>query len=189
MDHAGLLALLLPPVSYDPSGELLSSSLSVEGAILDRALASSGVVTEGLTPWGAGGLWLADWERVLGLPNECAGGLGQTVSERIAAAVAKVRARGGLDRDYLIGVAEGLGYIVTIEEHAVYTCESPCDYPVYDEPWCYAWTVHAPETTIREFVCDSPCDEPLRTWGNRLLECVLTRLKPSHTYIIFAYGG
>ncbi len=188
MDHASLLALLLPPVSYDATGTNLAADLAVEGKQLDAALDSAGVVLEALAPWGAGGLWLADWERVLGLPDECAGGLGQTVTERIAAAVSKVRARGGLSREYFAGVAAGLGYVVSIEEYGVYTCESPCVDPVCDEPWRFAWKVHAPEVTVREFTCGTGCDEPLRTWGNALLECVLNRTKPAHTHIIFAYG-
>lgn len=189
MDHAALLALLLPPVSYDTTGGNLSADLAAEGARLDDALDAAEVVTEALTPWGAGGLWLADWERVLGLPDECAGGLGQTVTERIAAAVAKIQAHGGLSREYFIQVAAGLGYAVTIEEYAVYTCISPCDEAIHDEPWRFAWTVRAPETTVRDFTCGTGCDEPLRTWGNALLECVLNRLKPAHTHIIYTYGG
>lgn len=189
MGHASLLKLLLPPSSYEPSGLNISAELFAEGARLDQALFSADVVLRAITPGGAGGLFLADWERVLGLPDECAGGLGQTVTERIAAAVAKVRARGGQDRGYFIGVALGLGYSITIEEYEVYTCDSPCDDPICDEAWRYAWTSRAPETTIREFSCDTPCDEPLRTWGNQLLECVLSRLKPAHTHLIFAYGG
>jgi len=189
MGHASLLKLLLPPVSYEPSGLHLSAELAAEGARLDQALTSAGIVLQALSPAGGGGLFLAEWERVLGLPDECAGGLGQTVTERIAAAVAKVRARGGQDRAYFADVAQGLGYAVAIEEYEVFTCDSPCDDPICDEDWRYAWTARAQETTIREFGCDTPCDEPLRTWGNRLLECVLSRLKPAHTHLLFAYGG
>lgn len=189
MQHADLLKLLLPPVSYEPSGPMLSAELDAEGARLDEALVSADTVLQALTPGGAGGLFLSDWERVLGLPDECAGGLGQTVAERIAAAYAKIRTKGGLAASYFTAVAEGLGYSVTIEEYEVYTCESPCDDPICDEPWRYAWTVHAPETTIRDFTCGSQCTDPLRSWGNTLLECVLRRLKPAHTHLIFAYGG
>lgn len=189
MTHAELLKLLLPPSSYEPSGLQLSAELIAEGARLDEALACAGVVVQAISPAGAGGLWLTDWERVLGLPDECAGGLSQTIAERIAAALGKIRARGGQNREYFIGVAAGLGYAISIEEYAVYTCDSPCDDSIYDEPWRYAWAVHAPETTVREFSCDSPCRDPLRSWGNALLECVLRRLAPAHTHLIFAYGG
>ncbi|GAB6127296.1 YmfQ family protein [Humidesulfovibrio idahonensis] len=186
--HAELLTLLLPK-PYENTGEVLSASLAAEGAALDAAHASAQVVAEGISPAGAGALWLADWERVLGLPDTCAGGYGQTQAERIAAALSKVRQRGGQSRAYFIGIAAALGYKITIEEHTVYTCDSGCDQPICDEPWRFVWTVRAPETTVREFSCDSGCDDPLSSWGNALLECVISRLKPAHTYVQFAYGG
>ncbi len=192
MNHAELLKLLLPPVSYDASGEggaVLAATIEAEGAALDRVRVLASYVLEALTPWGAGGLWLTDWERVLGLPDECAGGLAQTMGERMAAAVAKVRERGGQSRSYFVGVAAALGYAITIQEHDAFTCETACDQPICDEDWRYAWTVRAPETTIREFSCDSACTDPLASWGNALLECVINRLKPAHTHVIFSYGG
>lgn len=189
MRHADLLTRLLPPVSYDASGRALAATVEADGAALDRARVLAGYVLEALTPGGAGGLWLSDWERVLGLPDECAGGLGQTLAERIAAAVAKIRERGGQSRAYYISVAAALGFSIRIEEYDAWTCMDRCDEPIYIEEWRYAWTVRAPETTIREFTCETGCMDPLRSWGNVLLECVLTRLKPAHTKVLFAYGG
>jgi len=185
--HAELLGLLLPR-PYEATDPVLAATLAAEGAALDAAHASAAVVAEAISPAGAGGLWLADWERVLGLPDACAGGYGQTQAERIAAALAKIRARGGQSRAYSIGVAAALGYAITIEEYAVFTCESACDQPICDEPWRFVWTVRAPATTIREFTCESGCADPLASWGNALLECVINRLKPAHTHVIFAYG-
>lgn len=49
------------------------------------------------------------------------------------------------------------------------------------------WRVNAPITTITEFTCLSPCTDPLRTWGNERLECVITRHKPAHTTLVFFY--
>ncbi len=189
MNHAELLKLLLPPVAYEPSGVVLTASIMAEGAALDRAHTLASYVLEAISPAGAGGLWLADWERVLGLPDECAGGLGQTLAERIAAALAKMRERGGQSRTYFIAVAAALGYAVSIEEHDAFTCETACDQPLHHEDWRYAWTVRAPETTVREFTCGSGCCDPLASWGNALLECVLSRLKPAHTHLTFTYGN
>lgn len=186
--HAELLTLLLPR-PYEATDTVLAATLAAEGNALDAAHARADVVLEAFSPAGADGLWLADWERVLGLPDECAGGYGQTQAERIAAAVAKKRARGGLSRAYFIALAKALGFIITIEEHKVFTCASGCGQPICDEPWRFVWTVHAPETTIREFTCASGCADPLASWGNALLECVLTRLKPAHTHVRFSYGG
>jgi uncharacterized protein YmfQ (DUF2313 family) len=187
VNHAELLTLLLPK-PYEATDPVLAASLAAEGAALDAAHASAAVVAEAISPAGAGGLWLADWERILGLPDTCAGGYGQTQAERIAAALAKIRARGGQSRAYFIGVAAALGFSITIEEHAVYTCESACGQHLHNEPWRFVWTVRAAAVTVRAFTARSACGDPLASWGNALLECVINRLKPAHTYVIFAYG-
>lgn len=186
--HTELLTLLLPK-PYEATDPVLAATLVAEGKALDAAHASALIVAEAISPAGGDGLWLADWERVLGLPDACAGGYAQTQAERIAAALSKIRQRGGQSRAYFISVAKALGYDITIEEHAVYTCESPCDQPIYDEAWRFAWTVRGPEVTVREFACSSGCADPLASWGNELLECIIKRLKPAHTYAIFAYGN
>lgn len=187
MIHAELLTLLLP-TPYEATDPVLAATVAAEGQALDAAHASALVVAEAISPAGGDGLWLADWERVLGLPDACAGGYTQTQTERITAALAKIRQRGGQSRAYFISLAQALGYDIAIEEPAVYTCGSPCDQPIHDEPWHFAWTVRGPEVTVREFACLSGCADPLASWGNRMLECVINRLKPAHTHVLFAYG-
>jgi len=185
--HAELLTLLLPK-PYEATDAVLAASLAAEGKALDAAHASALVVAEAISPAGADGLWLADWERVLGLPDTCAGGYGQTQGERIAAALSKLRQRGGQSRAYFIGVAKALGFEITIEEHSVFTSGSTCGSPICNEPWRFVWTVRAPQTTVRPFTTRSASGEPLASWGNALLECVINRLKPAHTFVQFAYG-
>lgn len=131
---------------------------------------------------------LTDFERVVG-PDTCIEGGLTTLAERRAYVHARWTARGGQSRAFFIALAEALGYEVTITEYRPFTCESECEDPLCDEEWRFAWTVNAPETTIREFTCESGCDEPLRTWGNELLECAVSRAKPAHTVCHFAYGG
>ena len=131
---------------------------------------------------------LADFERVVG-PDTCVPGGLATLAERRAYAHARWTARGGQSRAFFVALAAALGYPVTIAEYRPFTCESGCDEPCCDEPWRFAWTVGAPETTVREYPCDGGCDEPLATWGNELLECAINRAKPAHTTCHFAYGG
>ncbi|MFN8702645.1 MAG: YmfQ family protein [Rhodospirillales bacterium] len=131
---------------------------------------------------------LPDWERVAGLPDPCAG-QAQTLAERRQRLVAKLAARGGQSIAYFVGIAAQLGYTVTIEEFRVFTCVSRCIDALNPPPWQYAWRVRAPANTVRTMTCASACDEPLRSWGNRILECVIGRLKPGQTHVIFAYGA
>ena len=71
MPHADLLAALLPPVSYAPSGPHLAASLAMEGRELDRVQADAAHAVGGLRPF-LYQQWLEDYERVYGLPGPCA---------------------------------------------------------------------------------------------------------------------
>ncbi|HII3672425.1 TPA: YmfQ family protein, partial [Yersinia enterocolitica] len=35
--------------------------------------------------------------------------------------------------------------------------------------------------------CLSICTDSLRVWGDTIAECVINKLCPSHTYVIFQY--
>ncbi|SBW12027.1 conserved hypothetical protein [uncultured Alphaproteobacteria bacterium] len=131
--------------------------------------------------------WITDWERITALPDLCSGEAG-TLSERRDQVVARLIASGGQSIPYFVSVAAALGYAITVEEHVTLTCVDPCDGCLNPWPWPRTWTVHAPAETIREMPCDGASDEPLRIWGNHPLECTLSRWKPAHTNVLFAYG-
>lgn len=188
MRHADLLALLLPPVSYDPKGERLSVELSAEGAALDRAQANAARVQDAITPYGAAEL-LPDWERNYGLPDPLLG-QDQTLQERLAVLLQRINEMGGLSRDYFLFVALNLGYSVSLTEFQPFTVGMAVEQPLFDDDWVFVWQINAPETTVVEFCVElSAVEEPLQKWGNAMLEAVLRRIAPSHTVLHFAYGG
>lgn len=131
---------------------------------------------------------LPEWERAFGLPDPCVD-QPDTYGERIDALVEKVTRIGGQSPAYYIAVAARLGYTVTITEFDPFTFASTFDELLYGQDWQFAWQVNAPEETVRFFEFTSGFDEPLADWGNGPLECVINRLKPAHTYVLFAYGG
>lgn len=131
---------------------------------------------------------LPDWERVLGLPDPCAGDV-QTLEGRRERVIQKRTMRGGQSRPYLISVAAALGYAVTITEFEPTTCESACDELLYTEEWRFVYRINAPEVTIRVANCNSGCDEPLQTWGNEVLECNIRKHTHSHLHVLFGYGA
>lgn len=131
---------------------------------------------------------LTDWEKVAGLPDPCTG-QPDMLEDRRSALLTKLTNVGGQSRQFFIDLAASLGFAVTITEFDPFTCESPCTDPSNGEDWRFVWRVNAPETTIVESTCVSPCTEPLRDWGNELLECAISRLKPAHTNVLFGYGG
>ena len=130
---------------------------------------------------------LYDWERVAGLPSACMAGVAQTTAERRAALHAKLTRLGGQSRQFFIDLAAALGYSVTISEFRPYTVSSAVNMPLNSELWRFVWQVNAPLNTIRSFDMSSAVNDPLRSWGNQLLECGISQLKPAHTKVLFAY--
>lgn len=132
---------------------------------------------------------LGDWESALGLPDECVGAGGTTVERQLSVSQ-RMTEQGGQSPAYYVAVAAALGYAVTIEECRPFRVGiSSCADPIRGEAWAHAWIVRAPAVTVTEFqVGISSCADPLRSWGNERLECALSRIKPAHTVLIFAYG-
>ncbi|EFH6222282.1 hypothetical protein GAI60_04395 [Escherichia coli] len=52
--------------------------------------------------------------------------------------------------------------------------------------YCFACDMPA-ATNTTWMTCGDPCDSALRIWGDTVVECVLNKLCPSHTYVIFKY--
>lgn len=130
---------------------------------------------------------LAEWERVLGLPDACTGAA-DTAVERRAAAHEKLTRLGGATPAYFIAVAARLGFTVTITEFRRHTVADDVVTPLRGVAWCYAWQVNAPAETVTVHTVQSTVADPLRDWGNAVLECVIGRLKPAHTHVLFAYA-
>lgn len=129
---------------------------------------------------------LPDWESSMGLPDLCCGPA-PDIDQRRAQVIARDIDEGGQSVSYFIQRAATLGFTITITEFAAWRCDMPCDLPINGTEWNFTWRVNAPATTIVEFTCMSPCDEPLRAWGNLVLECDIRRHAPAHTNVLFGY--
>ena len=136
-------------------------------------------------------LLLPEWERMAGLPDPCFPAV--TLQERRSVLVARLAWIGGASRRFFIDLAESLGYAIWIEEidPAVWRIgASAMGDPREGEDAGYRWIVHAPEESIQHFrVGQSSMGDPLRSWGNELLECAIRALKPAHTEVTFAYDS
>lgn len=133
---------------------------------------------------------LEDWERAAGLPDLCVLG-DQTLQERRNALLARLVTSGGQSREFFISLGAYLGYTITITEFLPFRVgRSSVGDHICDESWRHIWRVNGPDVTIIEFrVSLSAVGEPLRKWGNELLECVFNRIKPAHTVLMFGYGA
>lgn len=133
---------------------------------------------------------LDDWERVLGLPEQCAGVV-TTLQGRRNAIVEKLARRGGQSRQFFIDLAARIGFTITISEFRPFLSGiGRSGDRIYSEDWRFVWQVNAPEETVQYFRSgQSSSGDALAEWGNELLECVISRLKPAHTVLHFGYSG
>jgi uncharacterized protein YmfQ (DUF2313 family) len=131
---------------------------------------------------------LADWEDECGLPDACSG-LAETLEARRAAVIQRLTSTGGASRGYFIALAATLGYPgATVTEFKPFTTGSACTDAVNGAGWLWTWRLNLPTSTrIWNFTAQSACNEPLRSWGDGALECIVGRLKPAHTHVIFGY--
>ena len=131
----------------------------------------------------------ADWERVAGLPDACAVAFGgdQTTAQRRSALVGKLTTLGGQSAAYYVGLAAVLGYAITVEDFTEHTVEDDVEHPFYGAAWAFAWKVNAALNAVTEITVEDSVEDPIASWGSALLECVINRLKPAHTTVLFSY--
>lgn len=132
---------------------------------------------------------LPEWEATLGLPDLCAIGEIDSIIQRQRAVVSKLFGIGGQSVAYFTRIAGALGYTISITQYRQ-ACSgmSVCGDAINGEEWPFTWLITAPETTINYTQCGlTYCGDPLRSWGNKQLECRLTVLNPSHTILKFGY--
>lgn len=187
MSHADLLRRLLPPVSIDPQAGVMGAELDAEGGALDGAQSAAAALLRESDPRSASSMF-TDWERVAGLPDGCVDIGEQTTAQRRAALVARLTQRGGQTPAYFVGLAAALGYTITITEFGPHTVNDDVNAAIRGAEWRYVWQVNAPEQTVSVMTVNDTVADPLASWGNTIIECVVQRLKPAHTQVLFAYA-
>lgn len=131
---------------------------------------------------------LAAREAEANLPHSCVE-LPDTIAARVDMLVAQWSARGGQSRQYYIDVAANLGYAITITEFGARQHTRSNHGTTYGgDDWWFVWQVNASLINYRARLHGrSGHGEPYATWGNTVLECVLGRLSPAHTKLLFSY--
>lgn len=185
---ADQLRLLLPPVSYDGSAPYLSATIEAEAKAMDLADAQASMVYSTIFPDSGEGL--ADWERVLALPDPCLVGQAQTVGQRVQAVISKLQGRAGQSKPFFIALAKSMGYDITITTFRPASVGlSRAGDPLNGGDWNFTWRVNAPAvTTSHARVGITGAGDPLTSWGNKSLECRLGQLKPAESILLFGYG-
>lgn len=126
------------------------------------------------------------YEFVYGLPDSCAPPGVQTLQQRQQRLDAKANVIGGINEQFYRNQLDALGYTTaTIEQFQ--NLDSTPD-PEWGEFWRYYWRITIPaDANINWQTCISSCDSAIRTWGDAVAECVIEKLAPSHTVVVFAY--
>lgn len=153
---------------------------------------------------------LTDWEETCGLPDPCLGDTSQSVGERRQAVINKLRRPTGQTPQFYIDLAASYGFDIEIIESCpfragqssagdaitnptsyAFECGFSCSGQAldnYDVGWVYYWTVVTSEFANNWFESGSGASgDPIRTFGNEVLECALNASKPAHTKIIFRF--
>jgi uncharacterized protein YmfQ (DUF2313 family) len=215
-DYLAMLQALLPRgIAWTRSPEAgLTKVLHAAADELERVDRSARLLPEEINPATTINA-LTDWERVLGLPDQCLPA-GTSFQERRAAVLAKLTDVGRHDLAFWEDLAVTLGYTVSVEEHWPFVCGwHECGHPqagwtpgsgMSIETWervmgypigrCgpeeirYWWNVVVHGDSLLLFRCggDSLCPELLMDWTSaESLECVMRREKPAHTLLTFEY--
>lgn len=132
---------------------------------------------------------LDDWERVVGLPDPCLDPPGST-AERRRRVVQRLTYQGGQSVAFFLGFLEALGYPgVTVTEFRPMRVTSKCNAALNQGGWRYGWRVNVPEAANKKVMTvRGRCNDPLASWGDPGLECLLAVHKPAHTRLFVGYG-
>ncbi|MEQ5370444.1 YmfQ family protein [Morganella morganii] len=133
---------------------------------------------------------LPEWEKTLGLPDDCAIGEMDTIPKRQSAVLSKLLRTGGMSKDYYTGLAVEMGFNITITEFRQARAGLiGCGAAINGEDWPFVWRVNAGETQLNYAVAGrSYCGDPLRSWGDRYFECHFSQISPSHTILQVVYN-
>ncbi|WP_457091405.1 putative phage tail protein [Microvirga sp. P5_D2] len=137
---------------------------------------------------------LDDWEAEYGLPDPCTSPASGDTG-RINAVRARFGAQGGASPAYFICLAASVGYDITITEPDDFICSvSECggDDTVVAANGHHEWIVHLINTGDIWFYAGEGItgETPLGGFVAATdLECMLRRVAPAHTTLIFDYSG
>lgn len=142
---------------------------------------------------------LDNWERLLGLPDECTPDGDPSLFERRVRILQKLTTGGGQSIAFFKLIAEQLGYdadiidVQNFQDFRVGTARVGDRLTngtnANDGGWAYTFLVSAPAELTRRFrVGQSTVGDRLVTIENETLECVIRKFAPAHVTVLFAFG-
>ncbi|KPV06252.1 hypothetical protein APR50_17085 [Variovorax paradoxus] len=186
------LQALLPPglaLTRDPSARLTR----LLEAIAAQMTAAQGRLEALLVEWDPrrATTMLPDWERFLGLPDDCMADVALTSNERRVVAFQRLTELGGQSAAYFIDLAARFGEqnVQVFDGYRPMNCNGDCNQAVYSEADCFVWYVmfDHPAANKRRMTCNDDCSDALQMYTPSLAECPISERKPAHTTVLFAY--
>lgn len=132
----------------------------------------------------------AEWERITGLPDPCVLAFSegdQTFDQRRFALVSKWTSLVGMRAEDYVELARQMGYTITVTEYTPHDVTMDVNASINSAEWAYVLQFNSPLNTLNLSTVNSFVTDPLASWGNSLLECVLERAAPGHAIVIFVY--
>jgi uncharacterized protein YmfQ (DUF2313 family) len=134
---------------------------------------------------------LTDWERVLGLPDDCTAGVAQARSERRAAVASKLATIAEPTPAFFVSLAADFGYSIEVIEYFPARAGRARVGDRINAPGNeFTWSVVIPGSytqSRRTVVGDTQVGDRIATWGDGSLECLIRQYKPAHTTVLFEY--
>ena len=135
---------------------------------------------------------LEDWERLLGLPDECDGTEEKTIQERRIRVVQVLTTRGGQNEAFYKQLASNFGFsvdVISAEDQPPFVAGSRAGDRLTNGDWRYAFVIKAPASFLIRFRAgQGAAGDPLVKVGNTTLQCLMQKHKPAHTIVLFSFG-
>lgn len=148
---------------------------------------------------------LEDWERALGLPDECTPEAADEI-ERRTQLLQKLTNIGGISAEFYEFLILQLGFEATVTNplpfrvgksvvgdaltndfEVPFTVGMTVGEPLLNVGWLYYFNVEIPATAAEVFEVGDTVGTPLREFSNPLIECTIRRLKPAHAGVTFTF--
>lgn len=153
-----------------------------EKAVELRAQSSNPLIATNMLP---------EWERLLGLPDDCTANQDLSVAARQRIAGQRLVEMGGQSRAYFIDLAARLGEPgCSITEFRPFNCNDDCNDALHSQEDRFTWRVNIPRPLldVRMMNCNDACDDALQVFDESLIVCPITERRPAHTKVIFSYA-
>lgn len=136
---------------------------------------------------------LEDWERLLGLPDECDPDVEKTIQDRRNRVIQVLTTRGGQNKQFYIDLAENFGFEpgeIEIEQPQQFLAGAArAGDRLTNGDWIYVFVIKAPADSLVVFRAgQSAAGDRLVSITNNTLRCLMEKHKPAHTIVLFNFG-